>query len=117
MSDDGFIPEGWNPAAPKESATEFNGVFSWAGESHAFTLGFGIGIAGERELMVGFAGYAVAGGKANFEVGDDAHLRQVVEEPAYALGGLALGYVANRVALGQPIHEALLALLTGLGVM
>lgn len=116
MSIGGPVPDDWNPAAASEGKTDFNGVFSWAGESHAFTIGFGVGLTGEQSMMVGFAGYAVAGAKSQFEVSKDAHIRQVATEPAYALGGMVLGYIANLVSLGKPIHEYLLALLAAAGV-
>lgn len=110
-------PADWNPSAPSEAASDYDGIFSWSGESHAFTLGFGIGITGEQELILGFAGYTVAGTKVNFDFRDNEQLRQVVKEPAYALGGLIVGVFANRLTLGEPVHETLLALLRAVGVM
>jgi hypothetical protein len=117
MSISGPMPDGWNPDAASEEETEFDGVFSWAGESHAFAIGFGVGITGSTELMVALAGFTIAGEKAKFDMTDEPHMKHAVKEPAYALSGLALGYMMNLITLGEPAHESILGLLSATGVM
>lgn len=93
-------PDEWNPAAPSESSTDFDGLFSWAGESHAFAIGFGVGLTADPTLMTAFVGYALADMKVRYDFTDDPHVRQVTEEPAYALGGMAIGYIVNTRLIG-----------------
>lgn len=96
-------PDEWDPAAPSEDSREYDGVFSWAGESHAFIIGLVLGFIGAKELMVALAGFALGGAKAEYNFSNDPHVRQVAEEPAYALSGLAVGFVLNLLIIGKPL--------------
>lgn len=96
--DDG---EEWNPAAPSEQASAFDGPFSWAGETHAFVAGVGVGLTGQPALITALVGYAVADVKIKKDLSDDIHIRQIAEEPAYAIAGVLIGLLINRMALSQ----------------
>lgn len=100
--------EEWEPTAGRESASDYNGLFSWAGESHPFIICLALGLLGEMSLMVAVAGYAIRGAESEHKLSDDNHIRQIAMEPAYAMGGLAIGYLINRMARIGPVVQGLI---------
>lgn len=86
------------PLTVNESGWEYNGPFSTYKEAHAAILGFGAGYSGLPSLQASVAAYAVGRGVSKSRDGgerSDAHWRQVAEEPAYAVGSLAVGRLAR----------------------
>lgn len=101
------------PLTLDESGWAYNGPFSTYKEAHSFILGFGAGVAGEPTLSAAVASYAVGRGvtkKRDDGKRADAHWRQVAEEPAYAVGALALGTFARN----QGLVSSTLSAATGL---
>lgn len=84
------------PDQPTESASERNGVFSYAGENHSFVLGAGVGFVsaatGTFSLATLLVGVALGETKANGKA-----LREIQSEPWYAVGGLLAGVLAGTV--------------------
>lgn len=98
-----MTPNRYIPITLDESGWSYNGPFSTYKEAHSFILGIGAGVTGQPELQAGVAAWALGrGSRARKDDGKraDAHLRQVAEEPAYAVGGMALGTVARPLTAG-----------------
>jgi hypothetical protein len=72
----------------------YQGFLSYAAEWHAFVLGLGVGLAGGPDLEGTLVAYALGRGGGK-RLGDSAHVRDVADEPAYALAGLAVGKSAR----------------------
>lgn len=106
--------------APSESDSARDGVLSYSAEVHALALGLGAGVVtalllvlGHRELSalpaVAVVGWAL--GIRKVPKGADSHVRDVAREPAYAVGGVAVGVVvvlALAAVLGAPMPLLLL---------
>lgn len=77
------------PDGPTEESTERDGAFSYAGEWHAFAIGFAVGIASvtpvkrQRQFVWRTIGI-------DADTATDA-MREARKESWYAVGGMALG--------------------------
>lgn len=87
------------PITLNESGWEYNGPFSTYKEFHSAILGFGAGVSGNPALMSAVTAYALGRGATRHRDNNgeraDAHWRQVAEEPAYALGAMAVGKMVD----------------------
>lgn len=85
----------------KEEGGGYQGFLSYAGEWHSLVLGLGAGFGGTPGTQQALVAYALGRGGRG-QLGDDAHIRDVAEEPAYALAGLAVGKsLRDGVSLSQ----------------
>ena len=87
----------WDPDAPTEQASGHDGAFSYASETHAFAVGFGVGFASVMPVprLKRFV-FGVVG------LGDETRskaMREARKESWYALGGVAFGALAGLVSL------------------
>lgn len=82
----------------------YQGFLSYAAEWHALMLGLGVGLAGGPGIQEALVAYAVGRGGGK-RLGGSAHVRDVADEPAYALAGLAVG---TSVRGGLTVPEVLL---------
>lgn len=78
-----------------EGDSGYNGAFSYAAEYHAPAIGFAVGFAGTPEQQKALISYALGRGGAKQHFGDDPHIRDVADEPAYALAAMAAGKAAK----------------------
>jgi len=85
--------------APTESDSERNGVFSYAGEYHAFAIGAGAGavaaLGTNPELAAAVVAVALGGSSveaARNRLKGKKVVEEVSTEPWYSIGGVALGY-------------------------
>lgn len=89
-----MIPE--IPDGPTEASTERDGAFSYSSEWHAFTVGFGVGVAAvfPSKRLRRFV-WDVTGLSSDSRTGA---LKEARKESWYALGGMVFG-MAYGVAL------------------
>jgi len=92
-------PTRFIPITQKESGWKYNGPLSTFAEYHSLAFGLGAGITGEPALQAGVAAWALGrGSKSSADKNKaSAHLRQITQEPAYAVGGMAIGAVARPI--------------------
>ena len=79
----------WDPDAPTEQASGHDGAFSYASETHAFAVGFGVGFASVMPVprLKRFV-FGVVG------LGDETRskaMREARKESWYALGAVIAG--------------------------
>jgi len=93
-----------------ESDTDYNGVFSYAGEWHAFLIGIGAGIVAvytnQPLVGVGVIGVAlgVKGiGKLAGPLDGKNVVHEIKREPWYAIGGTLLGWTVAGVYTGAAL--------------
>lgn len=79
---------------PTEESHEYDGVLSYADEWHALVLGLGVGITGNLALVSAVVSYALGRGSGSLDT-SDPHVRDVAEEPAYAIGGMVVGWLVG----------------------
>lgn len=90
---------GYLPTGEYEEDTERDGLLSYSVEVHVFAFGISAGIAavtaGDMQIMMSLVTLALGIGRLQQPQTFTETIReQVVKEPAYALGGVVLGYVA-----------------------
>lgn len=87
---------GYLPTGEFEEDTERDGLLSYSVEVHVFAFGASVGLAaastGDMQLVMGLVGLALGIGRLQQPFTKTVR-EQVVKEPAYALGGAALGYL------------------------
>lgn len=81
------------PTAARERGTEYNGLFSYAGEWHSAIIGLAVGLFAPYELMVFMVGVAV---DEQVTVGRPA-LKEFRSEPWYGLGLMIVGFGARKI--------------------
>lgn len=93
------LPDGYNPTAPAEKKSEYNGLLSYAGEWHSLTMGLFIGFvsgaADRPELMMILLGVFIDEEFTEFSGGkliNKLAKRDIRKEPWYAAGGSLIGY-------------------------
>lgn len=88
--------------SPKESGTPRNGFLSYPAEWHAPAIAFGVGYAGTTEQARAVVAYSLGRGGAKKQLGEDSHIRDMADEPAYTLAALSLGRMARGAELVLP---------------
>lgn len=88
---------GYLPTGEHEEDTERDGLLSYSVEVHVFAFGLSAGIAaassGNMQLVMTLVGVALGIGRLQQPQSISETVReQVVKEPAYALGGAAIGW-------------------------
>lgn len=78
-------------AAPTEAASSTDGLLSYGGEVHPLAIGIGVGIAGTPEQQHLIISAALGRGELKRRLSDDPHLKDLADEPAYAMTGIAIG--------------------------
>jgi len=97
----------WDPDAPTESDSEYDGVLSYATEYHALAVGGVAGLCGALTygtpmqpaglgLMIAVAATAL-GVKTSKRLRSALAAREVTKEPWYAVGGLVLLFLLGSV--------------------
>lgn len=87
------------PVGATEDATDYDGILSYAVEWHAAIIGVAVGATagttGDTQLVCGLISTALGLGRINQQASETvtAHL---VNEPWYAIAGIAVGYIAVR---------------------
>lgn len=88
---------GYLPTGRYEEDTERDGPLSYAVEVHSAAIGVSIGVAaamaGDMQLVMALITIALGVGRAQQQFSEKVQ-EQVLKEPAYALAGAALGYLA-----------------------
>lgn len=69
----------------------YTGALSYAAEWHSLALGLGVGFAGSTAARQALVAYAVGRGGGKRIGNSSAHMKDVADEPAYALGGVVVG--------------------------
>lgn len=77
-------------SSAKDSGT-YTGALSYAAEWHSLVLGVGVGYAGTTGARQALVAYALGRGGGKRIGNSNAHIKDVADEPAYALGGIVLG--------------------------
>lgn len=88
---------GYLPTGEHEEDTERDGLLSYSVEVHVFAFGISAGIAaastGNLQLVMTVVGVALGIGRLQQPQSiSDTVREQIVKEPAYALGGAAIGW-------------------------
>ncbi len=89
---------GYLPTGEYEEDTERDGLLSYSVEVHVFAFGISAGIAavtaGNMQIMMSLVTLALGLGRFQQpQTFTETVREQVVKEPAYALGGVVLGYI------------------------
>lgn len=87
------------PDGAREKDTEYDGLFSYAGEWHSAIVGLAAGLFGPYEIMVFLVAVAIdeeitAGTKA---------LSEFRSEPWYGMGGMIGGFVVRKVFFNETL--------------
>lgn len=88
---------GYLPTGKHEEDTERDGILSYSVEVHAAVIGLSIGMAAAttHDIEIAMTLVAVALGVGRMQQQFSETVRwQLKQEPAYALGGFAVGYLA-----------------------
>jgi hypothetical protein len=85
--------------ASSEGENAYNGVLSTTTEWHSLAVGLGAGLATGVSGNPAPIGAAAAFALGRVPTSDIGHLRDVTREPAYAFGGMAIGFVAGTFLL------------------
>lgn len=88
------------PVSLTEDGWSYDGPFSTYQEHHAFYIGLGVGMARSPELMAILAGWSLRGPPKK----SVSHIEDVAMEPAYALGGMFIGYFV----MSRPVREVIM---------
>lgn len=86
-------------SAGSEGESAYNGVLSYAAEWHALAVAFGVGFAGTVEHSRLVTTYVLGRGGVKRQLSDDPHIRDLTDEPAYAMAGLAAGRAARHLPM------------------
>lgn len=94
-------------SAGSEADSDYNGVFSYAGEYHAFIVGLSVGLVsgnlGTPEVALGLMA-ATLGLKGSEKlsriIAADVAVAEIRREPWYSIGGVVVGYLGSAVAFG-----------------
>ena len=86
----GWLGKTLQRLSSSEEGGGYQGFLSWAGEWHSLAIGLGAGFSGTPGTQQALIAYALGRGGRG-QLGDDAHIRDVAEEPAYAMAGIFVG--------------------------
>lgn len=96
--------------APTEAASDRNGLFSYAGEVHAFLLGVAAGYAAASldrpevagavmATALGYGGYRQVLKRSGVASKGESAVGEIEREPWYAIGGTIVGFAVGLAAV------------------